>query len=326
MKLVFHSNQLGIRGSEVALYDYAFFNRTFLRNESVIAYDAKSPENRADVIAKFAAQFPLIPYSEFSELETAAERMGCERAYFIKWGQRDGKITTRIPSLVHAVFPTHFNEAHGTIFAFISEWLSRAVSGGQAPFVPHMINLPEVAGDLRETLAIPKDAFVIASYGGAESFDIAFARDSVRDALERRSDLVFLFMNYPKWIAHERAIFLPANADMVFKARFINTADAMLHARAMGESFGIACGEFSIRNRPVIACASAPHRSHIEILGDAALLYADAPGLMNILLGIDKPFVASQNWDRYSARYSPRPVMEQFRRVFLPPAASHRSP
>ena len=31
-KIAFHSNQLGIRGTEVALYDYAHFNETILKN------------------------------------------------------------------------------------------------------------------------------------------------------------------------------------------------------------------------------------------------------------------------------------------------------
>ena len=130
MKILFHTNQLGIRGSEVALYDYALFNRTLLGNESIIAYDALAKGNRDDVIAKFAAEFPLQPYSDFATLEPAAEKAGCERAYFIKMGFRDGKLTQRLPSLIHAVFPTPFEEAHGTIFAFISEWLSRTISGG----------------------------------------------------------------------------------------------------------------------------------------------------------------------------------------------------
>ncbi len=30
MKIAFHSNQLGLRGTDVALYDYAFYNREVL--------------------------------------------------------------------------------------------------------------------------------------------------------------------------------------------------------------------------------------------------------------------------------------------------------
>ena len=36
MKIAFHSNQLGIRGTEVTMYDYAFYNRGLLGNDSII--------------------------------------------------------------------------------------------------------------------------------------------------------------------------------------------------------------------------------------------------------------------------------------------------
>jgi hypothetical protein len=36
MKILFHSNQLALRGTEVALYDYAHYNENFLGNESLI--------------------------------------------------------------------------------------------------------------------------------------------------------------------------------------------------------------------------------------------------------------------------------------------------
>ena len=37
--IAFHSNQLGIRGTEEALYDYAHFNETILKNKSFIISD-----------------------------------------------------------------------------------------------------------------------------------------------------------------------------------------------------------------------------------------------------------------------------------------------
>ena len=36
MRVGFHSNQLGIRGTEVALYDYALGNKNILNNTSII--------------------------------------------------------------------------------------------------------------------------------------------------------------------------------------------------------------------------------------------------------------------------------------------------
>ena len=39
-KIAFHSNQLCIRGTEVALFDYAHYNETILGNKSYIISDA----------------------------------------------------------------------------------------------------------------------------------------------------------------------------------------------------------------------------------------------------------------------------------------------
>ncbi len=36
MKVAFHTNSLSLRGTEIALYDYALHNQTLLGHESVI--------------------------------------------------------------------------------------------------------------------------------------------------------------------------------------------------------------------------------------------------------------------------------------------------
>ena len=33
----------------------------------------------------------------------------------------------------------------------------------------------------------------------------------------------------------------------IFKKKFINTCDAMIYGRSLGESFGLSCGEFAIQ-------------------------------------------------------------------------------
>ena len=317
MRILLHSNHLGIRGTEVALFDYAYFNQTILGNESVIAYDATRRENDPAVIAKFEKFFAVYAYSDFSEIARIVAQAQCERAYFIKAGMRDGKISQAVPTLIHAVFGVPAHEVHGAVFAFVSEWLARFASGGALPYVPHMINLPSRHDDLREELNIPKQALVIGSYGGEDCFNVPFAPAAVMEALRRRKDLFFLSMNFPQLFAHERALFLPGNADPDYKVRFINSCDAMLHAQSLGESFGLACGEFSSRNKPVITFAGAYGRSHIDILGSKALLYDDAQDLLRILLGLSKAFIAQQHWDCYSQRFAPVPVMEKFKQVFL---------
>ena len=64
--------------------------------------------------------------------------------------------------------------------------------------------------------------------------------------------------------------------DLEKKVKFINSCDAMIHARAGGETFGASIAEFSIKNKPVITCPCIIYDSnnaHINILKDKAILY-----------------------------------------------------
>jgi len=99
--------------------------------------------------------------------------------------------------------------------------------------------------------------------------------------------------------------------------RFINTADGMIHARGIGESFGLACGEFSIKNKPVMTYALSPQRSHIEILGKKALLYKGKKDLEQMLLSFHSQVQHERNWDAYSQDFLPTAVMSKFEQVFL---------
>ena len=62
MRIGFHSSQLGLRGTEIAMYDYAKYNRELLGNESVIIYPTESANNDIDVKIKFTKQFSLYGY------------------------------------------------------------------------------------------------------------------------------------------------------------------------------------------------------------------------------------------------------------------------
>jgi hypothetical protein len=118
----------------------------------------------------------------------------------------------------------------------------------------------------------------LGCYGGADSFNLDFAKREVVKAVKKRSDLYFLFMNIEPFAKHERLIFLPGNSDLFIKVKFINTCDGMIHARGIGESFGLACGEFSTKGKPVITYSMSPQRSHIEILGSKGVFYKGKRG------------------------------------------------
>ncbi|QWD33991.1 hypothetical protein G6676_01595 [Polynucleobacter paneuropaeus] len=316
MKIGFHTNNLSFRGAEIAVFDYALHNQSLLQNESLVFYKS-TLLSEPTVVSKFEKHFKLIPYESIDQLSKLAEQEKIDLMYFIKSGERDGDIITSVPCAIHVVFPTKPEQFHGDKLGFVSEWLAKEHSNAQLPFVPHMIDLPDIEGDLRQELNIPKEATVLACYGGQDSFNLRFVQEAIVKVVEKRKDLFFLFMNITPFAEHERLRFLPGCTQMDYKMRFINTADGMIHGRGIGESFGLACGEFSIKNKPVMTYALSPQRSHIEILGDKALLYKGPKDLEMMLLAFNQNVQHERNWDAYSEHFLPEPVMKKFKEVFL---------
>jgi hypothetical protein len=76
---------------------------------------------------------------------------------------------------------------------------------------------------------------------------------------------------------------LPATADPIRKRTFLNTCDAMIHGRQRGETLGMACLEFAMAGKPVLTYAGSPELAHLEILGEAAVVYRDAQDLREYL-------------------------------------------
>jgi hypothetical protein len=324
-KIGFDAGLMSLRGTHIAIFDYALQNQKLLGNESVVFYDRRSEQIQPSVFEKFQKEFYLTPYDHFSELNSIADSGLIDAMYLIKSGERDQYLLPGIPNLIHAVFPQKVNEMHGDIYAYVSKWLSEECSNGKIPFVPHIIDLPVQGSSQRADLGISEDAVVFGCYGGSDSFNLDFVKKVIAEVVAKNSQIYFLFMNIDRFIDHPQAIFLPGNSDPVFKSSFINTCDAMIHARGIGESFGLACGEFSMHNKPVITYALSPQRNHIDVLGSKAILYKGPKELSEILLNFDKAASQKQNWDCYSRDFSPSAVMKKFQSVFLSDEAMKRA-
>ena len=104
------------------------------------------------------------------------------------------------------------------------------------------------------------------------------------------------------------------------QGRFVRTYDAMLHARRCGETFGLAVGEFSAHNRPVLT-SSEHHDSgaadmHLQTLGQKARLYHDKASLVSLFLSFDRE--AARQEDNHAYRdFAPHRVMSIFESVFI---------
>jgi hypothetical protein len=316
MKIAFHDNSLCLRGTTVAIYDWAYWTRHYLNVDPIIMYDENHPANSIDAINKFKKEFPVFSYSNKSEIDKILLENQCDAFFMIKGGSPDGVISSVSKNFVNAV-SGHWkpNWIHGDVYAMGSKWLSK-ITNNVIPNVPHMVCLPDVDEDMREELGIPKDALVIGRNGGSDTFDIPFVKQAIQVVLNERKDIWFVFQLTDKFIDHERVIFLPGSSDMNAKVRFINTSDAMLHARYVGESFGLSCAEFSIRNKPVITYEKSPERNHIDTLDEKGIYYENYSEILHILRNLDKKEINSLEWNCYQ-EYTPEKVVQKFKEIYL---------
>lgn len=317
MKIAFHSNQLGVRGTEVALYDYAFYNREILGNESIIISDKNSD---LSALEKFTNQFEVLLYDNFSQVQGWVDEYKIDAIYYIKSGLNDGKIVSNAKNLVHSVF--QFYQPHGDVYAYVSNWLSNKMSNGIVPYVPHMIDINKYdhTMDYREHFGIKKDDVVFGYYGGPTSFNIEFARKAVVEVASKNPNIHFMFMNSEKFCDLPNVLFIESSTDILEKIAFINTCDGCIHARNGGESFGLTAGEFSSRNKPVITTSYCTEHlcdyAHLEMLGDKSIIYEDYDSLVEILTNFKRYKELKNDWNAYRD-YTPEKVMEKFKKVFL---------
>jgi len=325
MKITFFSPCLGLRGTEVTMYDYAFYGRQFFNWDVNILYNKNHPLNDITAIDKFKNQFDVFSISASVEnmqdcnhkVENFLSNQLDKSDFFYvqKKGLNDGLCPKYVKTCIlccSIVDPK--KEKHGDSYAFISDWLSDFCSDGEVPVVPSIIDLPDINENMRQELNIPLDGIVFGRTGGMDTWNISFTNHVIAKILNEKKNIYFLFQNTPKIFNHPNVIYLPTTADLNFKTRFINTCDAFLHSRLEGESFGVACGEFSIRNKRVITYGGSPERNHICILKDKALYYNNGLELYKIIqeFKIDN----SKDWNCYKD-FNPRRVMDQFKKNFI---------
>jgi len=326
-KIAFYQPHIDIQGTGVAYFDFAHFNQEILGNKSFMIYVEGDHRSHPLAIKKFqdsAVETIAINAERMDLLEKKLEELNVDAVYINKNGSSvDGRCVNNVPMLIHA--GACCNDPHGLVYAYTSEWLAKKMSNDQLPSVPYVVSLPEHDEDFREDLGIPRDATVISRMGGYYGWDIKFVNDAVIDSLKHRDDIYFLFVQTHEFYNSDRyadsrervkgkIIHMEPFADLHTKRKFINTSDALLHARAVGESFGHTCAEYSICNKPAITYRHSPERSHIDLLGDKAFYYDDYDSVLDILVNFyPQP---EEDWNAYR-HLSPEPAMQKFKEVFL---------
>jgi len=316
LKIGFYDNELGLRGTSLAMYNYAKYNESVLGNTSYIYASVGRDMTTKD---RFEETFP-----DRVQLCTSiypVDEAGLDFMYIIKAGGNEGIMLHKTPCLIHAVFCA--NDPHGHRYAYVSDWLAGHM--GYFPrekfAVPHIVDpLPAVSDNMRDELGIPQSATVFGCYAGATEFNISYVRYAIEHTVLSRTDVYFILMNILPGhnghvLDHPQIKFLPGNPDLINKARLVASCDAMIHAREGGETFGMAVGEFSSANKPVVTYALSGEASHLEILGEKAILYRNYDEVLDILNNLQK-YIKYDDYNCYRW-FNPENVMQRFQQVYL---------
>ena len=215
-------------------------------------------------------------------------------------------------TIKHCVFDTRNPESD--FYISISNTLNYK-NNTNIHVIPHIVELPNSNENLRNELQIPKNATVFGRYGGSTEFNISITHLAIKEYLQSDKNVFFLFMNTDKFYEDPRIIYLNKNVDLDYKVKFINTCDAMIHARLSGETFGLSVAEFSLKNKPVITCVCGD-LEHINILKEKAILYNTKEDLLYIFENIKHIINTRSNWNAYEL-YSPYYVMSLFKELIF---------
>ena len=309
----FWDNSLCERGTTVALYDYAYYNKYILKNKSIILYDSTRKDTDPLVVEKFKKEFDVFSTDNFNKVDQILLENKCDILYITKSGENDSKFSRNVKTVIHTVF--NCNQPHGNVYASISQWVHN--NNGKYPVVPYIISLPENNLNLRTKLGIPESATVFGRHGGYNQFDIKYVQDIVYQVALERSDIYFVFVNTAEFCQPlPNIIHLDRIIDLNEKVTFINTCDAMIWGRSEGETFGLAIAEFSLKNKPVIVTKENVYdQAHLHLLKDQALWYNEH-SLKDILINFNKEEMSKKDWNAYR-EYSPEKVMKIFKQVFI---------
>ena len=330
--ILFHDNLFTVSGTTRALLDYAIANEKYLNNKSFLAFGKKADgffehiwSNEMfktileDSFLAVEKRFPTILCQNYENLESYIKENKIDYIYSIRSGEPNGFLSSTAKNLIHAVFPQPPTNKHGDRYAFVSKWLSEQCSGGTIPYVPHIVNqnnfnLEELKVNFRKKYNIPLNAKVFGRIGSFNEFNLDFVHNAIKKALDKDENLYFIFCNTAGFYKHPRVIYFAPITDLKEKYSFISAADAMIHGRRRGETFGISIAEYSSCNKPVFTWDSPEERAHIDMLKNLGVYYKNENDLENLFLNykIDK----SSDYNAYK-EYTAEKVIKKFEEVFL---------
>lgn len=318
MNILFHTNQIDVRGTCNALFYYALYNQIILNNKSyIITLNQNQHKSDEIALAHFQKNFVILYYNDLESLESCIDNLGIDIVYYISYGKRSDTImSSKVKNVIHCVFD--MSEPFGDVYAGVSKAL--AAKFNKTLYVPHIIGLypSNESNNLRDLYKIPTDAIVFGRHGGTDTFNIPFCMDTIVNIVTNFDKIFFVLVNTHPFYSHKQIIHIDKIIEDDDKRRFINTCDAHIECGTLGHSFGISIGEFSVFNKPSICFDDGTlwNRSHIDILKDKGLYYKDSASFYNILTTFDKNVYALKDNNAYR-EYNPTDVMQTFKEVFI---------
>ena len=285
MRILLHTNGLNVRGTTIALLDYA----KYLENEKYevhVAYDMEDLSNNKSVIRDVKQKYETIPYRG-RDLFTCNQKYNYEIAYFIKYGFDDGKLMHGALNLVHTVFQVY--EPHGNQYFYVSNWLSsqmrkrnlgKILKGNLLSldsfqphlfsFVPHIVELPSIKRfDFFENFRLPDDAIICGRHGGFDTFDVPFVQNALVEEIQENKRLYLFLVNTRRFSNHNRIIHLPEITSRAETANFLGSLDFYVHARKRGETFGLSLLEAMLMRVPILSFRGGVDGNHRYLLRDS---------------------------------------------------------
>lgn len=314
MKIGFFVYAMNLRGVANSIFKYAYYNQTILKNESYVFFEKSDIRHQRQVINKFKRNFTTIGLDNLGDINAQKNKINLDIFYAQIGNFSDYILPKKIKNFLHLMFPQPLYKIRNKNFFFISKWLSKECSNYKIPYLPFIINFQKNNTNLREKLKINKNSIVFGCHGGAESFDLVFVKQVILKILKKRNDIFFLFLNINKFTNHPNIIFLKGTINDNYKISFINTCDAMLHGRSLGESFGIACAEFAIRNKPIFTYKFSRDRAHIDLLKKKIILYSTEDNLFNLINKFNKDTYKKLNTANIYKNFTPKKVMNKFKK------------
>jgi glycosyltransferase involved in cell wall biosynthesis len=318
-------------------------------------------EKYKKIIDLISEDHQTIYYKNNIELEKDIKREGVDFFYSIKGGDYDGLGFKDTRNLVHSVFqvfqPHGHRYAYNSIWIsnkmrsrfnnhkfrsffgssiygrIISEkiWntnFSKMVSDYLVcenkfsfDYVPHIVEMPTNSGNLRQSLGISNEAFIIGAMAGEGQFNLNFVKSAIESFLETHSNAYFIGVNIDKFSTSKNAIFLKPIYNQEHKVEFLSSLDLFINAREMGESFGLAICESLFQGIPVLAWNGGSDLNHVELLSGKDWLYKDYNSLIRKLEYFYKSKFEEEDFSEDAksivAQFQPKNVMLKFNKVFL---------